>query len=78
VHIRVVGDPILYGWVGHYLSETFLLVGIALLVTLVMLFVLLRTWRGVLLPLLAGAVSASWALGICHLLNISFEPLVIV
>lgn len=78
VHIRVVGDPILYGWVGHYLSETFLLVGIALLVTLVMLFVLLRTWRGVLLPLLAGAISASWALGICHLLNISFEPLVIV
>ncbi|WP_443700801.1 efflux RND transporter permease subunit, partial [Pseudomonas sp.] len=78
VHIRVVGDPMLYGWVGHYLSETFLLVGIALLVTLVMLFVLLRTWRGMLLPLLAGAVSASWALGICHLLNISFEPLVIV
>ncbi|MGH8466834.1 MAG: efflux RND transporter permease subunit, partial [Pseudomonas sp.] len=78
VHIRVVGDPILYGWVGHYLPETFQLVGAALLVTLVMLFVLLRTWRGVLLPLLAGAVSASWALGICHLLNISFEPLVIV
>lgn len=78
VHIRVVGDPILYGWVGHYLPETFQLVGAALLVTLVMLFILLRTWRGVLLPLLAGAVSASWALGICHLLDISFEPLVIV
>lgn len=78
VHIRVVGDPILYGWVGHYLPETFQLVGAALAVTLVMLFVLLRTWRGLLLPLLAGAVSASWALGICHLLGISFEPLVIV
>lgn len=78
VHIRVVGDPMLYGWVGHYLPETFQLVGAALLVTLVMLFILLRTWRGLLLPLLSGAVSASWALGICRLLDINFEPLVIV
>jgi predicted RND superfamily exporter protein len=78
VKIRVVGDPMLYGWVGHYLPETFQLVGAALLVTLVMLFMLLRTWRGLLLPLLAGAVSASWALGICRLLDINFEPLVIV
>lgn len=78
VHIRVVGDPMLYGWVGHYLPETFQLVCAALLVTLVMLFILLRTWRGVLLPLLAGMVSASWALGICQLLGIHFEPLVIV
>lgn len=78
VKIRVVGDPILYGWVGHYLPETIQLVFAALLVTLVMLFVLLRTWRGLTLPLLAGLVSALWALGICQLLNISFEPLVIV
>ncbi|MFZ3203136.1 MAG: MMPL family transporter [Pseudomonas sp.] len=78
VKIRVVGDPILYGWVGHYLPETTQLVFAALLVTLVMLFVLLRTWRGLILPLLAGLVSALWALGICRLLEINFEPLVIV
>ncbi|RUI15281.1 efflux RND transporter permease subunit [Pseudomonas aeruginosa] len=78
VQVRVVGDPILYGWVNHYLPETLHLVLYALAVTLVMLFVLLRTWRGVVLPLLAGLVSAIWALGICHLLGISFEPLVIV
>ncbi|HEY6611796.1 MAG TPA: MMPL family transporter, partial [Pseudomonas sp.] len=78
VKIRVVGDPILYGWVNHYLPETIQLVLAALAVTLVMLFVLLRTWRGVSLPLLAGVVSAIWALGICRLLGIHFEPLVIV
>lgn len=78
VQVRVVGDPILYGWVNHYLPETLHLVLYALAVTLAMLFVLLRTWRGVVLPLLAGLVSAVWALGICHLLGISFEPLVIV
>lgn len=78
VKIRVVGDPILYGWVGHYLPETLKLIVGALALTLVMLFILLRTWRGVTLPLLAGAVSALWALGICQLLGINFEPLVIV
>ncbi|WP_018992047.1 efflux RND transporter permease subunit [Aromatoleum toluclasticum] len=78
VEIRVVGDPILYGWVNHYVPETVDLVAAALALTLAMLFVLLRTWRGVLLPLLAGAVSAIWALGICRLLGIQFEPLVIV
>lgn len=78
VHIRAVGDPILYGWVEHFLPETIQIVILALLVTMVLLFVLLRTWRGVLLPFLAGLVSASWALGICKLLGINFEPLVIV
>ncbi len=78
VGVRVVGAPILYGWVEHYLPETLKLVAIALTLTLAMLFVLLRTWRGVMLPLLAGLVSAIWALGICNLLGIHFEPLVIV
>lgn len=78
VKIRVVGDPILFGWVNHYLPETLNLVFYALGVTLAMLFLLLRTWRGVLLPLLAGLVSALWALGICRILGIHFEPLVIV
>lgn len=78
VKIRVVGDPMLYGWVNYYLSETVHLVALALAVTLGLLFLLLRTWRGMLLPFLAGLVSAIWALGISKLLGIHFEPLVIV
>lgn len=78
VKIRVVGDPMLFGWVNHYLSETVYLVALALAVTISLLFLLLRTWRGMLLPFIAGLVSAIWALGICKLLNINFEPLVIV
>lgn len=78
VHIRAVGDPILYGWVEHFLPETLQIVLMALLLTMVLLFLLLRTWRGVILPFIAGVVSASWALGICKILGITFEPLVIV
>lgn len=78
VQVRMVGDPILFGWVNHYLPETIQIIGIAVVVTLLMLFIILRTWRSVLLPLVAGAVSATWALGMCALLGITFEPLVIV
>ncbi|PKO55924.1 MAG: RND transporter, partial [Betaproteobacteria bacterium HGW-Betaproteobacteria-19] len=78
VQVSMVGDPILFGWVNHYLPETMQIIGIAVVVTLLMLFIILRTWRSVLLPLVAGAVSAIWALGMCALLGITFEPLVIV
>jgi predicted RND superfamily exporter protein len=78
VHISVVGNPVLYGWVDHYLPETFRLVGLALGLFVVTLFVVNRTWRGTFLPLVTGFVSASWALGIAQLLHINFDPLVMV
>jgi predicted RND superfamily exporter protein len=78
VKVRVVGEPILYGWVNYYLPETIqiFLTTIALMVGL--LFLLARTWRGTLLPLLAGVISATWALGSAKLLNYHLDPLVIV
>lgn len=78
VIIRVVGDPILYGWVDYYLPETVNIVLTSLLVVVGLLFLLTRTWRGTLLPLLSGLVSATWALGISNLIGIHFDPLVIV
>lgn len=78
IDIAVVGDPMLFGWVNHYLPETLQIIAMAVALTLALLFVILRTWRSVLLPLVAGAVSATWALGLCALIGISFEPLVIV
>jgi uncharacterized protein len=78
VKISVVGNPVLYGWVNHYLPETFRLVGIALGLFFVALFIINRTWRGTFLPLITGFVSASWALGIAQLLHINFDPLVMV
>ncbi|GAA0701887.1 MMPL family transporter [Marinobacterium maritimum] len=78
VVVRLVGDPILYGWVNYYLPETINLVLMALLVVVALLFILNRTWRGTFLPLLSGLVSATWALGISNLIGIHFDPLVIV
>jgi len=78
VNVRLVGDPILYGWVNHYLTETLQLALLALLVMAVVLFALVRTWRGTLLPLVSGFASGSWALGTASLLGIHFDPLVVV
>ncbi|MCP2821174.1 hypothetical protein NK918_24785, partial [Salmonella enterica subsp. enterica serovar Typhimurium] len=37
-----------------------------------------RTWHGTVLPLLAGVISAIWALGAAKLMGFHLDPLVIV
>lgn len=78
VRIHVVGDPILFGWVNHHLPETLQLVLATAALVAALLFLFTRTWRNTLLPMLAGLVSAIWALGVIKLCGINFEPLVIV
>lgn len=78
VNIHVVGDPILFGWVNHHLPETLHLVMATAALVAALLFLFTRTWRNTILPMLAGLVSAIWALGVIRLCGINFEPLVIV
>lgn len=78
VSLHLVGEPILYGWVAHYLHETVSIALLSLAAMLVLLFIFSRTWRGTVLPLIAGVVSAIWALGVGSLLGYNFDPLVIV
>ena len=75
---HAVGEPVLYGWVDYYLEETVAIALSSLAAMLFALFLLNRTWRGTLLPLLSGVVSTIWALGIGVLLGFNFDPLVIV
>ena len=75
---HLVGEPVLYGWVNHYLDETVKIALASLGAMLLALFLLNRTWRGTLLPLLSGVVSTIWALGIGVLLGFNFDPLMIV
>ncbi|RJG02482.1 efflux RND transporter permease subunit [Noviherbaspirillum sedimenti] len=78
VRVRVVGEPILFGWVDFYVPETMQIFMMTLACLLALLFVTARTWRGTLLPLLAGATSAIWALGAARLIGYNLDPLVIV
>ncbi|WP_223448239.1 efflux RND transporter permease subunit [Pseudomonas sp. BF-R-19] len=78
VTLHLVGEPVLYGWVANYLPETLTLSLFSLAAMLVLLFIFSRTWRGTLLPLLAGGISGIWALGISALLGYNLDPLVVV
>lgn len=78
VKIRIVGEPMLYGVVNHYLTETLyiFLITVAALVSL--LFLITRSWHGTVLPLVAGVLSAIWALGAAKIMGFHLDPLVIV
>jgi predicted RND superfamily exporter protein len=75
---HVIGEPALYGWVNVHLDETVRIALISLGAMLFALFILNQTWRGTLLPLLSGVISATWALGIGVMLGFNFDPLVVV
>lgn len=78
VTIRVVGEPMLYGWVSYYLTET----GLLFLGTICGLFLALlliaRTWHGTIIPLISAGVSAIWAIGFAGMLGLTLDPLVVV
>lgn len=78
VRVSVAGEPILFGWVNHYVPETLNIFLLTVGCLVLLLFVVARTWRGTVLPLLAGLVSAIWALGSATLLGYNLDPLVIV
>lgn len=78
VNIRVIGEPILYGLVSYKLSETITIFISTILSLVVLLFLFARTWRGTVLPLIAGVVSCIWALGAARLIGFNLDPLVIV
>ncbi|HKX94536.1 MAG TPA: MMPL family transporter [Methylibium sp.] len=78
VMVRVVGEPVLYGWVNYYLDETILIFFAAIASLVLILLLITRTWHGTLLPLLAGVISAIWALGAAELMGFHLDPLVIV
>ena len=78
VVVRVVGEPVLYGWVNFYLDETIRIFFAAIASLIIILLLITRTWHGTFLPLIAGAVSAIWALGAAKIMGFHLDPLVIV
>jgi len=78
VTVRVVGEPVLYGWVIHYFSETAQLFAGTIAALFVLLFLVARTWTGTIIPILAAATSAVWAVGFCGLMEYHLDPLLVV
>ena len=79
VQVSVVGEPILQGWVHHYLPQTFTLFVLTFVALgAILFFVFMRTFRGTLIPLFNALVTGTWALGIAKILGLNFDPLAVV
>lgn len=78
VNVSVVGNPILYGWVNYYLPQTLTIVVVSFVLIGLALVVFTGTFLGALIALLTTIVSASWALGFTQIIDLHFDPLVVV
>lgn len=76
--VDIVGEPILNGWVRHHLPQTTTIAAVTVIALFLVLLLLMRTWYGTLLPMVAGTISALWALGTAALLGFNFDPLIVV
>lgn len=78
ISISMVGQPVLSGIIIQYLPETLAITGYIAAAVAFILLLAGGNVRGVVLPLLAAAVSGVWAMGISHLIGINLDPLGIV
>jgi predicted RND superfamily exporter protein len=78
VKVYVSGYPILVGWILVHAFE----IGLFLVLTVIMIFVLLwlyfRRWHGVLIPAVAALATTIWGLGFTGWVGITFDPLILV
>lgn len=72
---RMVGEPIIYGYVVSFLMETVLIILSVIVVISLLLYISLGTFRAVFFPLLSGLLSSIWAFGACAVFGINFDPL---
>ena len=76
--IYLCGEPILYGWIYHFVPKMACIFLVsALLITALLFFYLGRQpyWW---IPLISAAISGIWGLGFASYLGYQFDPLIIV
>jgi hypothetical protein len=76
--LHVAGRPILMGWIFHYLPEVNKIFAITIIFIIIIIVLIFRSFLGVLIPLIAGGLSAIWGLGLLALLGLTVDPLMLV
>ncbi len=76
--IYLAGEPILYGWVYHYLHQTVILFIVSVVILVMLLFFFMGRQPIWWLPLLSAAMSGIWGLGLSGFLGYQFDPLIVV
>ena len=76
--IFAAGEPILYGWIYHYLRQIGLIIALTCFTILALLVLYYRNLNGVLIPALSAVITFIWGTGFTALLGYNFEPLILV
>jgi predicted RND superfamily exporter protein len=76
--IYVTGFPVLYAYVLDFLPQLKWVLGASVATMIAILWLEFRSWQGVWIPILSGALSAVWGLGFAGLCGLTLDPLVLV
>ncbi|MCP4717077.1 MAG: MMPL family transporter, partial [Deltaproteobacteria bacterium] len=76
--IAIAGEPMHIGYIDSYVGDVLKILAYTVLAMMAVFFIYFRSKRGMLLPIVAAAVSAVWGLGFMGLLGFNLDPLVLV
>ncbi|MFC1494312.1 RND family transporter [Thermodesulfobacteriota bacterium] len=76
--IYLSGQPLLYGWIYHYLPKMAVIFILTTLVILAMLFMYMKGFGFWWIPFLTAVISSIWGLGFSAMWGFHFDPLIIV
>jgi predicted RND superfamily exporter protein len=76
--IYLSGQPLLYGWIYHYLPKMGIIFVLTTLVILAMLFMYMKGFGFWWIPFLTALISSIWGLGFSAMWGFHFDPLIIV
>ncbi len=76
--VAISGEPMHLGYIDYYVNDVLKILLYTVIAMMIMFFLYFRSKRGMLLPILAAAVSAVWGLGFLSLLGYNLDPLVLV
>jgi len=76
--IAIAGEPMHLGYIDSYVKDVLKILLYTVIAMMAMFFLYFRSKRGMLLPIIAAAVSAVWGLGFLSLLGYNLDPLVLV
>jgi len=76
--IYLSGQPLIYGWIYHYVPQMGVIFGVTIIVILVMLFGYMKGWGYWWIPALTALISSIWGLGFAAMWGFHFDPLIVV
>jgi len=76
--INIVGDPLIYGYIDHYLNQTYVIMGLTFLAMVLLLYFYTRSFSFMFIPILSAIVSGIWGLGFAGVMGFNIDPLIFV